>query len=276
MSLVLDRDGLLYNYDISNNKTSGVIDCDFAAKKIINRFRSSYVSSTDGQLYIIRVEPVTIFKIPLNFFVVDFMYEYNRDKFYLLSNDNTLYIMLIPCFTIIKMKNHKIIKMTNLSTNYTGSNYYACVSLFITNSHTIMYCNRDNIFVELDLITYEDMENAPPFGTLVSTCSIKENLLFFTNKLNFQHSNMLYYYDPNRLAYVPSPPYIAPSISITKYFKFYNYMLVYDIYVDNDNNKYLYSNINFVQKIEKLPLLVNYDVNFPKITNTKNSRNVVI
>jgi hypothetical protein len=62
MSLLLDRDGNLYNYDIGTDKLCNTIKCDFIAKKIINLSAHSYVLSTDGCLYIIGRMGTTIKK----------------------------------------------------------------------------------------------------------------------------------------------------------------------------------------------------------------------
>lgn len=267
MSLVLDRDGYIYNYDLDSDKLSDVIDCNIKAKKILNLRMLSYVLSTDGHIYKIKYMPTKIKKTTsIDLYITDFTYEYKRNIVYLLSDDNTVHIISQIGHKIIH--NHKIIKMAA----FEAFPYFAIntnknmqFSLFMTDHNTIMYHDKKDNFVELNIISELNKNNSVYY---VTTHSITENLQFFSDEFLFRHKCTQYRYDPNKSV---SVSLITSSIPITKYFRLFNHGNPCNIYVDSKNNKYIHNTIEF----KKLPLLINYDVNLPKITNTKNARNVV-
>lgn len=272
MSFILDHNGYIYNYNINTHELGDVISCDFMAKKIINLMPWSYVLSTNGELYEIDSTTYVIYNMLFDFFITDFAYEFERNIFYLLSDDNTSYLVSRINYNILKVMNHKITKMASFQTD--SSPYLV---LLITNYDAIMYYDNEGNFVELDINLKDDLnKNLHTERICVSTYSIDENLHFFTNKFVFQHRGKQFYYDPDILACVSS---IKSSFTIVKYFRLVKYLRSFDhhltslnIFVDIENNKYTKSVTDV--EFKNLPLLTDYDVNLPKITNVKSSRNV--
>lgn len=274
MSLVLDHSGNLRDYDTSANRLCNIINCDFIAKKIINRCGFLFVLSTDGELYKISKSGTefielykigetkfTIDQIKFEFFVTDFAYDYMRNILYLLSDDDIIYIMSLDDNTIIKMTQYKIIRLTTL---VEFNNFCVYFILCTTNLGIIMYYDTNNNFVELNIVT---KTNQSKKMLSVSTFSIAENLQFFSKEIMFQYKNEHYYYNPNKLVH---PLRMQLPLDIVKYFILIDgFFFEHLTYIDGENNKYVTRNSI---SIIKCPLLTDYDVNLLKRTTTKSSR----
>lgn len=265
MSLVLDFNGYLYNYDVTNDKLSKILGCDMLFKKIINLTSFSYALSIDGHLYSVDYMSTTVNDMGFNIIVSDFTYEYKRSFVYALSSDNILHILSQVDNKIIT--DYKFIKIASLETTANSSymNYMQFI-VFITDQNVIMYYDNDYNFVEFNVILELDYDKKI---RQISTRSISENLHLLSDKFMFCYNNVQYYYDPDNIIY--KLPDLSTEI-ITKCFELSSRYSLCNIYADSDNNKYIVGSI--APKINKLTLLTDFDVNLPKITKTKSSRNV--
>jgi hypothetical protein len=264
MSLVLDFDGNLYNYNIVNDKLSMIPDCDIRFKKIINLRSFSYALSTDGRLYSVNYMSTTIDDMEFNYIVSDFVIEHKSSSVYALSSDNILHKLTLVSNQIIT--DYKFIKIASLeaapNTSYAS---YVQFVVFITDQNVVMYRNNNN-FVEFDLISELN------YGKKIrhiSTRSISENLRLLGDKFMFCYGDVQFYYDPNKIVY--KLPGLSTKI-ITKCFELSDRDTTHNIYGDANNNKYIIKSIP--SKNIELTLLSDFDVNLPKIIRTKSSRNV--
>jgi hypothetical protein len=190
------------------------------------------------------------------------MHDRDHNILYLLTVGNSLRIVLNTGRIIIS--DHKIIKMTIFES------VDVQIALFMTDLGIIMYYDTQNNFIELDTNLKVTQNLNKRDEHYVSTCSIYKNLQFYTDNLVFWYENELYYYNPNKLMRMS---FIASKIAVVKCFRLSSRWFTYNIYVDTENNKYIYFGVQ--SGIKNLPLLIDCDVNLPKITSIKSSRNIV-